>query len=136
MPENCDMPVLSLAGCFQVIAKLCRYTSGRLPMLHQRMWASSLAVIPQTLSAEGSLRNLRGDLEPNLEPNHLQPSSGSANGAKPTKPKENRITSRTIRCKYSATFTPQHKRNQGRFRRPKQTEVSCSCSYLLTSHLL
>ena len=30
--------------------QLCRYTSGRLPMHHQRMWTSSLAVIPQTLS--------------------------------------------------------------------------------------
>ena len=28
----------------------CRYTSGRFPMHHQRKWASSLAVIPQTLS--------------------------------------------------------------------------------------
>ena len=65
---------------------------------------------------EGSLRNLRGDLEPNLEPNHLQPKSGSAYWAKPSKPKD-RITSRTIRCKYAATFTPQHKRNQERIRR-------------------
>lgn len=69
-------PVLGLAGCHTqaLIAKRnksicnwgswlspvpqlwklkcldCRYASGRLPMHHQRMWASSLAVIPQTLS--------------------------------------------------------------------------------------
>ena len=47
---------------------------------------------------------------------------------------KSRITSRTIRCKYSATFTPQHKRNQGRIR-IDQSKLSCSCSYLLTSHL-
>ena len=34
---------------------VCRYTSGRLPMHHQRMWASSLAVIPQTLSLPPAL---------------------------------------------------------------------------------
>ena len=37
-------------ACSTVQTEFCRYTSGRLPMHHQRMWASSLAVIPQTLS--------------------------------------------------------------------------------------
>ena len=37
-------------ACSTVQPEFCRYTSGRLPMHHQRMWASSLAVIPQTLS--------------------------------------------------------------------------------------
>ena len=35
----------------------CRYTSGRLPMHHQRMWASSLAVIPQTPSLPPAWKN-------------------------------------------------------------------------------
>ena len=47
--------------------KFSRYTSERLPMHHQRMWTSSLAVIRQTLSLppagnarEGTLRNRAG----------------------------------------------------------------------------
>ena len=42
-------------ACSTVQTDFCRYTSGRLPMHHQRMWASSLAVIPQTLSLPPAL---------------------------------------------------------------------------------
>ena len=42
-------------ACSTVQTEFCRYTSGRLPMHHQRMWASSLAVIPQTLSLPPAL---------------------------------------------------------------------------------
>ena len=44
-----------MTACSTVQTEFCRYTSGRLPMHHQRMWASSLAVIPQTLSLPPAL---------------------------------------------------------------------------------
>ena len=49
---------------------------------------AKMLMSPMPLFEEGSLRNLRGDPESNLEPNHLQPSSGSANGAKPNEPRK------------------------------------------------
>ena len=45
----------NMTACSTVQTEFCRYTPGRLPMHHQRMWASSLAVIPQTLSLPPAL---------------------------------------------------------------------------------
>ena len=69
-----------------------------------------------TISVEG---------KPWANPPTTKSTVGLLGGAPKTK---SRITSRTIRCKYSATFTPQHKAKP---RKDPETNLSCSYLFLL-----